>query len=203
MASPKSEIRKPEIIQAALKAIGKNGLPMPSYDAIAREAGMSRQLIRHYFPEPEGLMIGVCDALAAAYRESLMKGILKVGATERLPAFLDFCFNVPTARNFSEAGDDTVYDAMFVLAASSPAIRQSLAEQYNLLQQTVAQEVQINHPQISQAGCREIGFLLVSLIYGHWKMVATLGFSGDYNPVTRRAMDRIIDSYRDRKADDR
>lgn len=203
MARPKSEIRKPEIIQAALKAIGKNGLPMPSYDMIAREAGMSRQLIRHYFPEPEVLMIGVCDALAAAYRESLMKGILRVGPVERLPIFLDFYFNVLAGKGLARPAEDTVYDAMFVLAASSPAIRTTLAQQYNLLQQTIAQEVQINHPQISHAGCREIGFLFVSLIYGHWKMVASLGFSDDYNAVTRQAMDRIIESYRDREGVDR
>jgi hypothetical protein len=32
-------------------------------------------------------------------------------------------------------------------------------------------------------------------MYGHWKMVATLGFSEDYNRVTREAVDRLIASY--------
>src|SRR5690606_17648989 len=89
---PISEIRKPEIVRAALQAIGEFGLPMPSYDLIARKSDMSRQLIRHYFPNPEELMVAVCDALAAAYRDLLMQGILAADTTERLPMFLDFYF---------------------------------------------------------------------------------------------------------------
>ena len=76
MPKPISEVRKPEIVEAASNAILKNGLPHISYDLIAQEADMSRQLIRHYFPDPIELMVAVCDRLAAAYRDCLMRGIL-------------------------------------------------------------------------------------------------------------------------------
>jgi AcrR family transcriptional regulator len=193
MPKPISEIRKPEIVQAAIKAIGREGLPMPSYDSIAKEADMSRQLIRHYFPDPEGLMIAVCDALAASYRDCLMKGIIEAAATERLSMFLDFYFNFLAGNQ--KPKDDGVYDAMFSLAASSEAVRMNLSGQYNLLQYTIAHEIQISNPALSQKACREIAFLFVALMYGHWKMVATLGFSEDYNRVTREAVDRLIASY--------
>ncbi len=193
MPKPISEIRKPEIVQAAIKAIGRDGLPMPSYDAIAKEADMSRQLIRHYFPDPEGLMVAVCDALAAGYRDCLMKGIIDAGAMERLPMFLDFYFNFLEGN--SKPKDDAVYDAMFSLAVGSEAVRANLSGQYNLLQYTIAHEIQISNPTLSQKACREIAFLFVALMYGHWKMVATLGFSEDYNRVTREAVDRLIASY--------
>ena len=65
MPKPISEVRKPEIVEAAFNAILKNGLPHISYDLIAQEADMSRQLIRHYFPDPIELMVAVCDRLAA------------------------------------------------------------------------------------------------------------------------------------------
>lgn len=137
---------------------------MPSHDDIAEAAGMSRQLVRHYFPNPETIMLGVCDALAASYREALTRGVL-VGAT--------------TSR----------------LATGSEAVRKNLREQYDLLHHVIAHEVQISHPELNQKACREIGFLFVSLMYGHWKMVATLGFSDAHNRVSRQAMDRLIDSY--------
>ena len=35
-------------------------------------------------------------------------------------------------------------------------------------------------------------------MYGHWKMVATLGFSPSHNSVTRAAVDRLIESYVER-----
>jgi hypothetical protein len=33
-------------------------------------------------------------------------------------------------------------------------------------------------------------------MYGHWKMVATLGLSPEHRRITRRSIDRIIASYR-------
>jgi AcrR family transcriptional regulator len=193
MPKPISEIRKPEIVQAAIKAIGRDGLPMPSYDSIAKEADMSRQLIRHYFPDPEQLMVAVCDALAAGYRDCLMKGIIAAGATERLPMFLDFYFNFLAGNE--KPRDDSVYDAMFSLAAGSEAVRLNLSGQYNLLQYTIAHEIQISNPTLNQKACREVAYLFVILMYGHWKMVAALGFSEQYNRVTREAVDRLIESY--------
>jgi hypothetical protein len=86
---------------------------------------------------------------------------------------------------------------MFSLAAASPAVKANLHEQYTVLQYTIAHEVQVSNPQLKQAACKEIGFLFVSLMYGHWKMVATLGFSEQYNRVTRQTLDRIIASYLD------
>src|SRR5690554_4397392 len=92
MVKPISEFRKSEIVEAALAALGAFGLPMPSYDTIAREAETSRQLIRHYYPDPEELMVAVCDGLAIVYRDLLGQGILEAEPSERLPMFLDFYF---------------------------------------------------------------------------------------------------------------
>lgn len=38
-------------------------------------------------------------------------------------------------------------------------------------------------------------------MYGHWKMVASLGCSSGHNRIAREAMDRIISSYLDRYDD--
>ena len=59
---------------------------------------------------------------------------------------------------------------MMALASTHPSIRKNLHDQYNLLQYTIAHEVQVSHPQLNQKACLEIGYLFVSLMYGHWKM---------------------------------
>ena len=159
---------------------------------------MSRQLIRHYFPDPVELMVAVCDRLAAAYRDCLMKGILNAQSPTRLKTFLDFYFDFLSDRDLEKPRDDSAYDAMMALASTHPSIRKNLHDQYNLLQYTIAHEVQVSHPQLNQKACLEIGYLFVSLMYGHWKMVATLGFSPAHNAVTRAAVDRLIDSYVER-----
>lgn len=192
-----SNVRKPEIVQAAIRAIGKAGLPMLSYDRIAEEADMSRQLIRHYFPDPEELALAVCDGLAASYRQCLAESIIKGNAPVRLSTFFDFYFRFLGDNGPDKPADDQVYDAMFALAANSEQVRKNLAEQYGMVQFTIAHEVQVANPTLNQKACREIGFLFVSLMYGHWKMVASLGFSEDYNRVSREAIDRLLQSYLD------
>lgn len=195
MPKPIAEFRRPEIVNAAFKAISTHGLAAPPYDLIAREAGMSRQLIRHYFPDPEQLMIAVCDKLASAYRNALTQGIIKFDETQRLPTFLNFYFNFLGGEGLPKPADDQIYDAMFSLATASPTIRQNLHGQYSELMMAISHEVQVSHPNLPQRACREIGFLFASLMYGHWKMVASLGFSADMNRVTREALDRLIESY--------
>ena len=74
-------------------------------------------------------------------------------------------------------------------------MRDCLKSQYSLLQSTLAHEVQISHPDLPQSACSELGFLVVALMYGHWKMVASLGMSEENNRVSREAIDRLIDSY--------
>ena len=90
---------------------------------------------------------------------------------------------------------------MLAMAAGSDRVRRNLYEQYSLLRHTIAHEVQISHPTMPQSACREIAYLFVSLMYGHWKMVASLGFCRDHSRVARSAMDRIIASYLERYDD--
>ncbi len=195
MAKKIAEIRRPEIVQALYKAIEKDGISLPGYDQIAREGEMSRQLIRHYFASSDDMAVALCDALADAYRDCLMRGIIAADDSRRLSVFLDFYFNFLSDKGLPKPADDVVYDALFALASSSARVRENLHDQYTLLQMTLAHEIQISFPNLHQAGCRELGYLIVIIMYGHWKMVASLGFSTDYNRVSRDALDRLIASY--------
>ena len=195
MAKKIADIRRPEIVQALYKAIQTQGISLPGYDQIAREGEMTRQLVRHYFASTDDMAIALCDALAAAYRDCLMKGIIAADDSRRLSVFLDFYFNFLSERGLPKPADDAVYDAMFALAGTNDRVRENLHDQYALLQMTLAHEIQISFPDLHQAGCKELGYLVVIVMYGHWKMVATLGFSTEYNRISREAIDRLIDSY--------
>lgn len=195
MAKEIGEIRREEIVEAAYIAVERHGVQMPSFDHIARAGNMSRQLVRHYFSDPEELADRLCDALAAAYKDCLMKGIIIADDSRRLTVFLDFYFNFLSDKGLPKPADDVVYDAMFALASTSERVRNNLKAQYTLLQMTLAHEIQISHPELSQSDCAELGYLIVIVMYGHWKMVASLGFDEAYNQVSRQALDRLIASY--------
>jgi AcrR family transcriptional regulator len=190
-----AEIRRPEIVQALYEAIRTEGISLPSYDQVAKHGDMSRQLIRHYFARSEDMALMLCDTLADTYRDCLMRGIVAADESRRLPVFLDFYFGFLSEKGLPKPADDAVYDALFALAGTNEKVRANLHGQYDLLQWTLAHEIQISHPELHQTACRELGFLVVALMYGHWKMVATLGFSDSFNRVSRHAIDRLIASY--------
>ncbi len=80
-------------------------------------------------------------------------------------------------------------------AAGAPKEREALRYQYVLLGQVLALEIKMVHPQMPLEHCSEVAYRFVCLMYGHWKMVATLGLAGDHKRITRRAVDRIIAAY--------
>jgi AcrR family transcriptional regulator len=182
------------IVDAAFAALMKSGLPPLSFDAIAAEAGTSRQLVRYYFATAEDLMLELCDLLADGYRQALVDNATRLEGPDRLSMFLDFYFDLLDGT--AKPKDDQVYDAMMSLATGSTRIRENLRGQYTLLGQVLAHEFRVAHPALSLRACEELSYLFVCLMYGHWKMVATLGVSSEHNRITRTAMDRLIREYR-------
>ncbi len=168
-------------------------MPPVSYDYIAGQAGVTRQSVRYHFPDVDTLMVAVCDRLAEAYRQALIDNASRLEGPGRLEMFLDFYFNMLDGS--PKPADDAVYDAMMSLAAGSEPVRASLRSQYTLLGQIIGHEFRLAHPALSLKAAEELSFLFVSLMYGHWKMVASLGVSSEHNRLTRNAVDRLIRSY--------
>ena len=195
MAKKISEIRRPEILEALQKSILADGMNLPSYDQIASQGDMSRQLIRHYFPNGDDMMMALCDSLEQAYRDCFVRSAIISTGGSRLNLFLDFYFNLLSDRGLGKPLDDKIYDALFVYATSHEPLREKLHAGYDLVQMTFAHEIQITYPDLPQSGCKELGYLIVATMYGHWKMVKTIGFSDSYTRVARDSMDRIIESY--------
>lgn len=185
--------RKADIVRAAFDALMAGGLPMVSYDSIAAQGGMSRQLIRYHYGDTEDLMVDLCDHLAGVYREALISEVMKSEGRARLTTFFDFYFDL--LENNRKPRDDQVYDALMALSAGSGRIKSTLRTQYSLLGQVLSHELQLEFPQLGSQGADELSYLFVCLMYGHWKMVASLGFAEDHRHMTRTAVERLLDSY--------
>jgi len=192
MTTAHTASRKGEIVAAAFDALRAEGLPHLSYDAIARHGDLSRQLVRYHYPEPEDLMIDLCDHLAGLYRDALIAEVMKHRGRARLDTFFDFYFDLIEGN--PKPRDDEVYDALMSLSAGSPRIRGNLRSQYSLLGQVLSHELELEYPRLGSQGAQELSFLFVCLMYGHWKMVASLGFSEEHRHITRGAIERLIES---------
>lgn len=168
---------------------------MPSYDQIAKHGEMSRQLIRHYFSNEEDMVLALLEALQNAYRDCLVQTAIAAVDGRRLQVFIDFLFDLMRDRGLPKPADDQMFDVILSYANTHPKVKERLHSGYELVQMTLAHEIQVSFPDLPQSACKELGYLIVVAMYGHWKMVIAAGFSEDYSLVARDAVNRLIESY--------
>lgn len=192
-----SRDRKTHILEAATRILVEKGLQGLSFESVANEAGLSRQLVRYYFSDLDVLVSELSDYLGNVYREMLVAGIVKVGEVERLRFFMDFLFDL--AEESRMPANLQAYDAMVAYAVGSDQVKERLCAQYQTLGQVIAQELAIAHAELDGPSCEELSFLFVSMMHAHWSFVASLGYSRQHSQVIRKAIDRLVASYIDEK----
>ncbi|MEM8728342.1 MAG: TetR/AcrR family transcriptional regulator [Pseudomonadota bacterium] len=185
--------KKVQILNAATILIKTQGLQALSFEAVAKQAGLSRQLVRYHFSDLDTLIVSLCEYLGNAYRASLVEGIVEVGQVERLGFFLDYFFDLADGRPMPDNLE--VYDSLLAYAVGSDRLRDRLCDQYKTLGQVIVHELKIVHPELGDHAAEELSFVFVSLMHAHWSFVASLGYARDHSRITRQAIDRLIASY--------
>ena len=71
--------REIQILDAATRVIKTSGLQVLSFEAVAAEAKLSRQLVRYYYADVDALILALCDHLGNGYRDLLVAGIRNRG----------------------------------------------------------------------------------------------------------------------------
>ncbi len=191
--SERSDDKKTQILNAATLLMRDQGVQALSFENVANEAGLSRQLVRYYFPDLDGLIAELCDYLAGAYRDILVAGIVEISQVERLKFFLDFFFDL--SDKYPMPDHLEVYDALVAYSVGSPQLKQRMRTQYKTLGDVILHELAIAHPELDPRSCEELSYLFVSMMHAHWSFVASLGHSRQHNALTRTAIDRLIASY--------
>ncbi len=124
---------------------------------------------------------------------ALVSGVDTLKGPKRLQFIFDFYFDL--VDDVPKPRDDQSYDAAMAFAAGSTRIRANLRAQYTLLGQVLQLEIKMQYPDLSLEDCAEISYLFVCVMYGHWKLVGSLGVAEDHKLIARRSIDRIIASY--------
>lgn len=185
--------KKAQILNAAATVLSKNGVQRFTFDNIAYEAGLSRQLVRYYYSDLDTLIVDLCGHLGLVYQGMLVTGIAEIKQVERLDFFLDFFFGL--ADGYPMPDSLEAYDAMVAYSVGCPPLRDEMCERYRTLGHVVVHELQVAYPDLKVAACEEISFMFVSMMHAHWSFVASLGYSREHGRIARRSVDRLIKSY--------
>jgi AcrR family transcriptional regulator len=192
MSKSEDAARQKEIVEAAANVLVRYGLSALPYDLIAAEAGTTRQQIRKFYPDPDDLLSDLCNTVSRWYDEILDRELASISKTKHLEFLLNFYFSVPSGQVAQRRQDDMVIDALLALSAKFEGVKEELIAHYQNTQQRIAKAIKAAHRDIKPKKCDEIGFQIVCLFFGHFKMVASLNFSPDYCSVSRAAADRLV-----------
>lgn len=188
-----AEERRAGILAAVAETLQEEGLPFPSYDRVADHAALSRQLVRHYFPDPEELMVTTCRSVSAAYLAGIalhMEGAAPEAGLERL---IDLCL----IGGGEEVPPPVALESLIALTRGSVALRGALQKEIQALEAVFAAELARSHPALAEEGRQELAHLLVSHLLGHWTMTRTLALRPAEIGAARAAMRGIVAAYVD------
>jgi AcrR family transcriptional regulator len=129
------DVRKAEILRAALRAFASRPYDDVHIDAVARDAGASRALINHYFGDKRGLFLAVAREIVAR-TPALVRTDLDLGVEEMVAA------NTDTWLDLVEANRET---SLIFLGAGPIGLDRDLAALQDELRDRVADRILVNH----------------------------------------------------------
>ncbi|WOI53864.1 TetR/AcrR family transcriptional regulator [Parvularcula sp. LCG005] len=195
MARPVAEFRRPEIIEGLRVTLISKGVSMPSNDDIAKNAGMSRQLVRHYYSRQQPIAVDLAKRLAVETQEALNRGLNQSLPAKRLDFLLDFLFGMVADDELRMPGDAPVEDALLSLAVGDDLLKTELNEEYSVLINQVSGEISRAYPAMDHSASLELAGVVMALASGHRKLASSLGLSSQSDQQARTAAARIIASY--------
>lgn len=91
----KSQKQRVKIVEAAIKSFALNGIEKTTYTSLAKDCGISRPLIHHYFPTLDSLFLLAARYVRQTLLECALEGLTRNSANEKkqLDGYIEGCFN--------------------------------------------------------------------------------------------------------------
>lgn len=179
----------------AVSAFNKHGVAMVSYDLIAEESHMSRQLVRHYFPNAQTLMLAVCDQLSRQITVALESQADHADPMMKLNALLDVFFGNDLDFPLQFLCIEPARNALISMAPGNEEVRERLAQGQEVLRRALQSHIVAAYPTLQKDTAYDISYVFITMIHGHWRTSTFLGKSQSHMWNVRDAMDRLIQSH--------
>jgi TetR/AcrR family transcriptional regulator, transcriptional repressor of bet genes len=157
-----SDERKPQIIDAAKRAIARHGIEGATQERIAEEAGMSRPHIRHYLGNRDEVLDAVWEATMRRYVE----GMDRVAAEAATPDGVRSALETFLESSFVYEEDDIVVHSFVGEARRDERVRERTVATYDRVERTVRDLIRRLDPTRSDAEVESLAHGLNALTMG-------------------------------------
>ncbi|MEM1331259.1 MAG: TetR/AcrR family transcriptional regulator [Planctomycetota bacterium] len=187
-----SETRRNEILDALERCVAREGLAGASLDRIAEEAGVKRQIIRHYLGNRDDVMRAFGHRLVARMHGDVEVMIAALPSEGRVGALLDMLFS--TGSNSADsAASILLFEALIAAADREPELRDLVVGYVKSLTDAVASELATAHPGRERQEVWSTAYAVVALCFNHASM-RPLNLPRRYGQSERDAARRLINT---------
>jgi len=172
-------IRKPQILEHFRQVINKEGIHKASVVKIAKNMGVSPNLVLHYFESKEAMVIELFDVIMDQYVEHLSEAISNVPkGPQRLKALIKTMFGLGKNR---ELLSEKSYYAFYYLSLVDDRMKLRFNRKYRQLTDMVIAEIEssVHFKGASQVDLTKQAELLLSLFEG-FTFKANIRMNGDH-----------------------
>ncbi len=169
-----TEERRRQIVDAFLRCVVERGLRGASMGAVARELGLDRTTVHHYFRTREELVGAAMEQIIVAYRQQVDAVTDAADPEERLEQLFDYAFGP----GFNDPALSALLSEFFIAARHDPKALAELKRAYRTFEDVVLAELEKRFPAAPVRERRRIAYAIAHLIEGS-SSFAALGFDGD------------------------
>ena len=172
-------IRKPQILEHFRQVINKEGIHKASVVKIAKNMGVSPNLVLHYFESKEAMVIELFDVIMDQYIEHLNEAISSVPkGPQRLKALIKTMFGLGKNR---ELLSEKSYYAFYYLSLVDDQMKLRFNRKYRQLTDIVITEIEssTHFKGASQVDLTKQAELLLALFEG-FTFKANIRMNGDH-----------------------
>jgi len=187
----RSQERRTQVLDAFEECLVARGLAGSSLDATARAAGLSRQLLLHYFGDREALVRAAVERIAARYRERIAARAGAAGDAERLDDLLAWIF----LGDFCDPRTDAILDELRLHARRHAAVREALGAAYAELAAVLRDELAKALPRAAARDVARTAHALLALCFGSGELQA-VGLPPAHPEDLHRTATQLVDALR-------
>ena len=186
-----ADTRRPQILRAFEDCVLKYGLEGSSLQRIAQQAGVRRNLIRHYFGNKDDL----AEALVAGIIERTIAESQTLANADGEQAGAEALVGYLTGSRFADKRDDALIDALMAASHRDAGLRAQLRRKYRAFQRAIEQQLRSSFPAATADEVRATAYSLMCLAVGSASM-HDIEFPDSKRSYARQSAIQLIDSLR-------
>lgn len=181
--------RRAQILDACEAVVLEEGLAAASPARLAREVGLDRSTLHHYFRTRADLLAGLVERIVDGYLAGIPTPDPAASARpgDAAGEVLDFLLSP----DFVRARQDRLVDEITAAAHDDGELRRHLKRLYETLEQTCVDLLQKTYPAIDAERTRDTARAVYALIEGAL-LVRAAGLPEDRLATARRAAQQLI-----------